>query len=239
MDNHIYGWDKMSGKDINKNKIWFYPEDSRFWEFHNTGPGANARDPKLPQLSAEQLIHYTNQEILSGWQPDITLGAKSTIQGQVIHTGMHFPAEITIKDSIGKTFVIKTNKQGHYHTGITGMTPPLLVSADDHSGASCLKSNQYRSVCSSAIVADVNNNGVTTANINPFSDLVVSSLAANEGIKGPQLLLEKKNCRPYLIRHGWKQISTSLMLSEMLLNSMDSIRKKTGIRSVIQKRMSQ
>ncbi|SHO55791.1 pectinesterase family protein [Vibrio quintilis] len=202
MDNHIYGWDKMSGKDINKNKIWFYPEDSRFWEFHNTGPGANARDPKRPQLSAEQLIHYTNQEILSGWQPDITLGAKSTIQGQVIHTGMHFPAEITIKDSIGKTFVIKTNKQGHYHTGITGMTPPLLVSADDHSGASCLKSNQYRSVCSSAIVADVNNNGVTTANINPFSDLVVSSLAANEGIKGPQLLLEKKKL-PALSHQAW------------------------------------
>ncbi|MDT9694187.1 hypothetical protein Q5762_38830, partial [Streptomyces sp. P9(2023)] len=31
MDDHIYGWDKMSGKDIDQQTIWFYPEDSRFW----------------------------------------------------------------------------------------------------------------------------------------------------------------------------------------------------------------
>ncbi len=39
IDDHIYGWDKMSGKDKAGEKIWFYPEDSRFYESANRGPG--------------------------------------------------------------------------------------------------------------------------------------------------------------------------------------------------------
>ncbi|OEF25207.1 pectinesterase family protein [Vibrio rumoiensis] len=35
MADHIYGWDKMSGKDKNGNQAWFYPHDSRFEEFNN------------------------------------------------------------------------------------------------------------------------------------------------------------------------------------------------------------
>ena len=35
MADHIYGWDKMSGKDKNGDQTWFYPHDSRFEEFNN------------------------------------------------------------------------------------------------------------------------------------------------------------------------------------------------------------
>ena len=38
----------MSGKDINQNTIWFYPEDSRFWEYHNKGKGAVNDNNVLP-----------------------------------------------------------------------------------------------------------------------------------------------------------------------------------------------
>ncbi|MCE0493581.1 pectinesterase family protein [Vibrio salinus] len=222
MDDHIYGWDKMSGKDIHHNKIWFYPKDSRFLEFKNVGPGANSQDSKRPQLSAQQFTHYTNRDILSGWQPGLTLGAKSTIRGEVIHAAMTFPAEVTIKDSMGKTSVINTDKQGHYHTSIAGMTPPLLVSADDQSGASCLKSDKYRSICSSAIVAEVKNNGETTANINPFSDLITSSLAAHEGIKGPQLLLTMKKL-PAFSHQAW------LEANQHFVKAFQSVAEQFGL----------
>lgn len=35
MADHVYGWDKMSGKDKNGDQTWFYPHDSRFEEFNN------------------------------------------------------------------------------------------------------------------------------------------------------------------------------------------------------------
>ncbi|MEI8631182.1 pectinesterase family protein [Vibrio sp. PP-XX7] len=201
MDEHIYGWDKMSGKDINQNKIWFYPEESRFWEYYTTGPG-DAPSPERPQLDDQQAQKYTNDNILSGWIPDITLGKQSILRGEVIQANMVFPATITIKDSLGKSITTQTNRHGEYHTSIAEMTPPLLISANDQSGNSCLKSDQKRSLCSSALVVEINNNKTTIGNINPFSDLIVSTLAAHEQIDGPQQLVEQAKV-PALSHQIW------------------------------------
>ncbi|WP_432454235.1 pectinesterase family protein [Agarivorans sp. QJM3NY_29] len=189
MDDHIYGWDKMSGKDINKNKIWFHPEDSRFWEYASRGAGAKTNLEKRPQLSQQQASKYTTSNILAGWQPSISLGDNSLLKGEVLHRSMQFPASILVKDSLGKTLTSNTDAQGRYQLSITGMTPPLLVSANDNSGESCLRSETQRSLCASALVVEVNNQGETLGNVNPFSDLIVSSLAKTEGINGPQLLV--------------------------------------------------
>ncbi len=209
IDDHIYGWDKMSGKDINDEKIWFHPQDSRFWEFANQGKGTN-HSKHRPQLTAEQTHQYSTENVLSGWLPDISLGEKSTLQGQVTHANMAFPALITIKDSLGQTLHIETDKKGQYQASIAGMTAPILVSADDRSGESCLLSEQKRSVCAAALVVDVNNNDITLGHINPFSDVIVSSLAAQEGIDGPQLLVEQQKL-PALSHQAWQQANTDFV----------------------------
>lgn len=68
IDEHIYGWDKMSGKDITGQKIWFYPEDSRFYEFNNYGLGAKHADNRF-LISQAQADNYLIEHILSDW-PD-------------------------------------------------------------------------------------------------------------------------------------------------------------------------
>ncbi|WP_238787767.1 pectinesterase family protein [Vibrio furnissii] len=201
MDDHIYGWDKMSGRDIDQQTIWFYPQDSRFWEYESRGPGA-ALGEQRPQLKTAALSQYSDDKVLSGWQADLSLGQNSELHGEVLHNLMRFPAQVTVRDSAGKQRQTQTDAKGRYQLSIAGMTGPLLVSADDRSGSSCLHSDQVRSVCATALVVDLNNNAVSTGNINPFSDLQVSNLATREGIDGPQHLLELERL-PAFSRQIW------------------------------------
>lgn len=70
MDNHIYGWDKMSGKDKDGNTIWFYPEDSRFFEYKSYGAGA-AKSSARRQLTDSQAAEYTQSKVLGDWTPTL------------------------------------------------------------------------------------------------------------------------------------------------------------------------
>ncbi len=71
MDAHIteQGWARMGGtaKD-GEGKTWFYPEDSRFFEYGSEGPGAHEHD-KRRRLSEEEVARYTLDNILGDWQP--------------------------------------------------------------------------------------------------------------------------------------------------------------------------
>lgn len=192
IDDHIYGWDKMSGKDINQNTIWFYPEDSRFWEYQNTGEGTlNKNNTYRPQLSDQQAKQYSNSNILDGWTPDISLPENSKLQGEVLNTAMQFPATVEVIDSVGQKVISLTDKKGRYIADISKMTLPLVASVNDHSGVSCLKSDERRSLCMSAIITDVKPGETSVGNINPFTDVMVSGLANAVGIDGPQQLVAK------------------------------------------------
>ncbi|PWC22710.1 pectinesterase A [Brenneria roseae subsp. roseae] len=68
MEDHIYGWDKMSGKDKQGEKIWFHPQDSRFFEYKSTGAGAEQNDQRR-QLTDAEAAEYTAEKILDGWIP--------------------------------------------------------------------------------------------------------------------------------------------------------------------------
>ncbi|UUZ81435.1 pectinesterase family protein [Paenibacillus sp. P26] len=70
LDSHIRseGWDAMSGKDKDGNKIWFYPKDSRFYEYGNTGPGAVANAGRKV-LTDDEAKEYTITKVLGGWNP--------------------------------------------------------------------------------------------------------------------------------------------------------------------------
>ncbi|WGL16690.1 pectinesterase family protein [Microbulbifer bruguierae] len=73
MDDHITrdGWDSMRGtsRDGTKSTV-FTPEESRFFEFENHGPGAIVNN-KRRQLTEHQAAIYTRERILAGWNPDI------------------------------------------------------------------------------------------------------------------------------------------------------------------------
>lgn len=61
------GWASMSSTR-NGERIWFKPEDSRFFEYRSSGPGALVSD-KRRQLSDAQAADYTLPKILGDWQP--------------------------------------------------------------------------------------------------------------------------------------------------------------------------
>lgn len=71
MDRHIntQGWSSMTGTapDGTKSRI-FTPEESRFFEYQSTGPGA-VINAQRPQLTEEQAAHYSLKNIFVDWQP--------------------------------------------------------------------------------------------------------------------------------------------------------------------------
>lgn len=71
MDAHITtdGWYSMSGTAKDGSKIHFLPEDSRFFEFNSSGPGA-VINSKRRQLSDAEAKQYTREKILGDWQPE-------------------------------------------------------------------------------------------------------------------------------------------------------------------------
>ncbi|SHO55959.1 pectinesterase family protein [Vibrio quintilis] len=81
LDDHLYGWDKMGGRNKHQETIWFYPEDARFWEFRSTGPGAD--DAHRPQLNTEQMNRYDVGSVFSGWQPEFPAGKERLLQRSV------------------------------------------------------------------------------------------------------------------------------------------------------------
>lgn len=70
MDAHITtdGWYSMSGTAKDGTKVPFLPEDARFFEFQNTGPGAQVNS-KRRQLTAAEAQAYSREKILGDWQP--------------------------------------------------------------------------------------------------------------------------------------------------------------------------
>ena len=71
MEAHIAskGWDAMSGKDKDGNTIWFQPQDSRFYEYGSTGPGALKGDTRKV-LTDSEAQKYTIANVLGGWDPE-------------------------------------------------------------------------------------------------------------------------------------------------------------------------
>lgn len=69
MDEHIAadGWSTMSGTAKDGKKIQFYPDDSRFFEYNSSGPGAVANN-KRRQLTEAQAKAYTREKIIGEWQ---------------------------------------------------------------------------------------------------------------------------------------------------------------------------
>ncbi|WP_068716970.1 pectinesterase family protein [Vibrio tritonius] len=66
LDDHLYGWDKMSGWSKDKERIWFSPdEDARFFEFNSQGPGANKAGAKHV-LTTKQAKELTVENVLGG-----------------------------------------------------------------------------------------------------------------------------------------------------------------------------
>lgn len=70
MDAHIaaYGWDGMAGRDKAGQPLWFPPQEARFYECGNTGPGARPH-PNRRTLTASEDQLYTATNVLAGWTP--------------------------------------------------------------------------------------------------------------------------------------------------------------------------
>lgn len=71
MHDHIMadGWFSMTGQQKSgPDRTVFLPENSRFFEYRSTGPGAIING-KRRQLSDMQAADYTRGKVLRGWQP--------------------------------------------------------------------------------------------------------------------------------------------------------------------------
>lgn len=70
MDDHIgeKGWERMSATDSLGARVWYEPENARFFEYETSGPGA-MKGPKRRQLTDSEAATYTASNVLGGWIP--------------------------------------------------------------------------------------------------------------------------------------------------------------------------
>lgn len=70
MDAHISpdGWDAMSSTTRSGEKVSFKPEDSRFFEYRSSGPGAHV-SPRRRQLDTARAADFTRDKVLDDWKP--------------------------------------------------------------------------------------------------------------------------------------------------------------------------
>lgn len=210
MDDIIYGWDKMHGKDVNGKPIWFYPDTgARFREYHSTGDGAS-KEGFRPQLTDAQAAQFTLKNMLGDWQPEFLLKKthQLTIEGNVSAHTMHFPANIVIQDQYGKEVTTTTDNKGAYRITVSAMLPPFVVSASEPSidpsnnvsstmdtSADCTNNDSPRGICMAALytkpvsMADKS----IQININPLTDKLLSDVAEAAGYLGPQQVVSNAN----------------------------------------------
>lgn len=64
LGSHIHpdGWCEMHG---------YFPENERFFEYNNYGPGSSADNPKRPQLTEEDAQDYTPENLLGRWRVNL------------------------------------------------------------------------------------------------------------------------------------------------------------------------
>lgn len=70
MEAHIKesGWSRMGGTAPGGERMYFYPEDSRFFEYGSEGPGAH-RNESRRRLTEAEVKQYTLDRILGDWDP--------------------------------------------------------------------------------------------------------------------------------------------------------------------------
>ncbi|WP_421848670.1 pectinesterase family protein [Marinomonas sp.] len=192
MDDHIYGWDRMHGKDINGQPIWFTPENgARFSEYKNYGSGASIQGYR-PQLTDNEATKFTIKNMLDGWQPIFASNQKTSVKGHVSAHLMTFPAQVTLIDQYGKNITTTTDKNGVYQLEIEGFIPPFIVSASEEN-TDCLSNNTLRGICMTAFYtpkkAQLDKN--IHININPITDLILSDLAVDASYLGSQQVVSK------------------------------------------------
>ena len=74
MDAHIQDepWHPMGGTAKAGGKIYFQPEDARFFEYASCGPGARANQSRR-QITEQQAKLYKPSSVLGDWHPDVDL----------------------------------------------------------------------------------------------------------------------------------------------------------------------
>lgn len=126
------------------------------------------------------------------------VSANTQLQGYVYSNKPIVNSQIIIHDAAQQTLSTTTNDEGFYHVDVSGLIPPLLVFSDNNSVQPIV--DYAKQVCSGLCVASFSNtlqrNQINTVNLTPFSDLVMSEIAAQLGDIGPAQFIEKGLSKP-------------------------------------------
>ncbi|MFC3396425.1 pectin acetylesterase PaeY [Brenneria rubrifaciens] len=158
------------------------------------------------------MVHAQSSEPAHGAKPqsgneaisNIELGEQTTLTGHLTHRQIHLPATVIIRDRQGQRRQIQTDEQGHYHIDVSGLTPPLRLSAIESGGNNCLLNYIPRAICLTALAPSLRSGKDNIANINPLTDRIVSDVATAAGYTGPQQLADNA-ASPTLDAAAWKK----------------------------------
>lgn len=129
----------------------------------------------------------------------------STLQGLVYTHQPVVNSLIVINDAFNNKVTAKTDENGFYQVDITKLTAPLVIFSDNNSiiPINHFTDNACANNCIASFVNTLQTDSINIANINPFTDLIVSDIATKLGYLGPE----------QLINHGVEQPISSDILT--------------------------
>jgi len=103
-------------------------------------------------------------------------------------------ARVVVVDKMGRRWETRTDDKGDYRIELVAPTapaPPLLIAANEAGNDNCLRVDRPRARCMSALLGGLTGKGEAVANVNPLTDWIVSKVAVEMNLLGPQQLVEK------------------------------------------------
>lgn len=147
------------------------------------------------------------------------LAATTWLSGTVALDGPVPAADITIYDNQGRQAHARSDNQGVYRLDVSQLQAPLLLSAvdarlpDGGSSDNCLDSDRPRARCIASVVTAIKGGSDNTANINPLTDRLVSEVAVQLKLIGPQQWVERASAAgltPELLQQPLTNLRTGL-----------------------------
>ncbi|WP_392563542.1 rhamnogalacturonan acetylesterase [Orbus wheelerorum] len=120
--------------------------------------------------------------------------AVTLLQGQVYTNKVVANSLVIIQDALNNKITTTTNDHGFYQVDISALTAPILLSSNHNSLTPCNIDSAVN--CVSSLANTLQQGQVNIANINFFTDLIVSNIALKLGYIGPEQLIQHGIAKP-------------------------------------------
>ena len=151
---------------------------------------------------------------------DTPIDTSTALEGYVVSGQPLAAAPINLWDATGKQRQTISDEHGYYQLEVTGLTPPLLLSATEAGYDNISDNSKPRGLAVAALVPSIKAQTTSIANLNPLTDKVVSEVAKSLSLRGPVGLIQQRSSAGVTSAQiGAATAATRLLVAQALVDA--------------------